>query len=209
MLIGFCQDNLTDQKHLDNLKTLWGISSDMSFDVLQSVVEELNRYPNADFVDLIGNMNISLGDALNRRFEMSKAMLGSEELKPYHGTATAVINMVSFQEGTYALNVPVRVDKFYDQKDLYEALGASNCYFYNKDVLVEIAEGKIEDTSEQALSESIDEEFVMIFRFNPATDRILGDTLVFTRDIKGRELSVTYKLTKEDTMMEYFRLLFK
>lgn len=208
VLVGYCKDNLTDQKHLKNLTTLWGVSSDMSFDVLQSIVEELNRYPNADFVDLICNMNVSLGDALNRRFEFKSATFNGEAVKDYHGSSTANINMVTFQEGNYAINCSLTVPKYSDQVDMYEALGASKCYFYNKDILEAVNKGERDGNDNEALDQDIDVEFVAQLSFRQESDRILPEDLVFTRDIKGRELKVVYTLVKQDTAMTYFRRMF-
>lgn len=208
VLVGYCKDNLKDEKHIKNLTTLWGISSDMSFDVLQSIVEELNRYPDAHFVDLICNMNVSLGDALNRRFQFTSATFDGKEIKEYHGNSTATVNMVTFQEGNLAVICSLNVPEFNDQVEMFKSLGASKCYFYNKDMLKQIEDGEIDGNDIEAINGSIDNEFVVHLNFNHATDRILSESLVFTRNIKGRELKVVYDLVKQDTAMVYFRRMF-
>lgn len=211
VLIGYCKDNLKDQKHTDNLRTLWGVSSDMSFDVLQSLVEELNRYPEMDFVDLISNMNISLGDALSRRFYLKSAKLNGEEVKQYNGNSVSV-NMVTFQEGIQALSASLDIPDWKTQVDLYSALGVGNCYFYNRELLHKVTEGPAEGEealTEEQLRDKMDVEFCFNFKFRSGVDRITGDSIVFNREEAGIKIELVYDLQKEDTAMTYFRRLFK
>lgn len=205
---GYCRDNLKDEKHIQNVKTLWTMSSDMSFDVLQSLVEELNRYPEEDFVNLICAMNVSLGDALQRRYMLDTVTLNGEAVKLYRGQETAAINMINFQEGTQRLNFALDIEEWDQQVAIYKALGAGNTYFYNKDLLEALEKGE-EGAKERAEEGDFDNELNLALKFVPATDRLSTERIELVRDIAGSELRVLWKQAKEDTVLAYFRKLFK
>lgn len=54
--------NLENKVFLADFETLYNLSSDLNFDVIQSLVEELNRYPNDKFSDALTLMGISINE---------------------------------------------------------------------------------------------------------------------------------------------------
>lgn len=54
--------NLENKAFLADFETLYNLSSDLNFDVIQSLVEELNRYPNDKFSDALTLMGISINE---------------------------------------------------------------------------------------------------------------------------------------------------
>lgn len=54
--------NLKNKGFLPDFETLYNLSSDLNFDVVQSLVEELNRYPDDKFSDALTLMGISINE---------------------------------------------------------------------------------------------------------------------------------------------------
>lgn len=52
--------NLENKAFLPDFETLYNLSVDLNFDIVQSLVEELNRYPNDKFSDALALMGISI-----------------------------------------------------------------------------------------------------------------------------------------------------
>lgn len=208
VLVGYCKDNLKDEKHLKNIHTLWSMSSDMSFDVLQSIVEELNRYPNDNFVDLICAMNVSLGDALRRRYALKSASLDGEELDLYRGFETCDVNLMNFQEGLTRINTSLDIDQWLKQTFIFENMSAADVFFYNKD-LYEKAEKEDEESLELIKSNGFDSEFVLNLNFNASLgDRMSTEEISFNRDVGGKQLKIVWQHQKEDSVMTFFRKMF-
>lgn len=58
--------NLVNKSFLNDFDTLYNLSSDLNFDVIQSLVEELNRYPDDKFTDALNLMGITINDGGGR-----------------------------------------------------------------------------------------------------------------------------------------------
>lgn len=58
--------NLVNKAFLGDFETLYNLSSDLNFDVVQSLVEELNRYPEDKFTDALNMMGITINDGGSR-----------------------------------------------------------------------------------------------------------------------------------------------
>lgn len=54
--------NLDNKAFLADFETLYNLSADLNFDVIQSLVEELNRYPDDKFSDALTLMGISINE---------------------------------------------------------------------------------------------------------------------------------------------------
>ena len=129
VLEGYCNDNLTNKDFLPKIKIMWGISTDMSFDILQSVVEELNRYPEAEFVDSILDMNIALGNATRIHLTLKSATLGGAEVKKSSGHTA--IDLIEVHEGKARFSVDLHIPTWDEMKQYIKALGKTNTYHFN------------------------------------------------------------------------------
>lgn len=207
---GYCQDNLKDQRHLENLMTLWTISSDISFDVMQALVEEANRYPEASFINIISDMNINLGDALTRRFEYGECTLDGEEIEIR--TEQTTINLVDAHTGQAQISIPAHVTGWKMQKHLLKALGRSGCYFYNSNLLnieSSLAEKGEEPKPEDWYDNHMDDDFNFLLKIDPLQDEVKTNSITINRKLDGVVLKVTLNVIQGDPLTAYFRRLFK
>ena len=210
VMAGYCKDNLKDTRHLGNLMTLWTISNDISFDVMQAMVEEINRYPDLNFVDLITDMNINLGNALNRTFEYDSCIIGNKEID-IRCEQTAV-NIVDAYTGKATVRIHVRIDSWPLQKALYKALGKNGSYFYNQNLLNQeedrVTKG-LDPLSDETYERDMDNDFTLILDIDPTTDDVKTDSILINRKIEGTSLEVVMNAVHGDPLTAYFRRLFK
>lgn len=206
VLVGYCEDHLKDKKHVENMLTLLNVSSDMSFDVMQAIVEELNRYSDKDFVDLICDMNINLGDALKARYVLDKIVWGDRELR--HGNPTREVNLIDYQDNKMAMHFTITMNSFRDILEMSSGLGAKVFSSFNFGVEKLLAEGKttIEQIEEDG---DFDSDAHFTLEFDQDTDHISTERIRNVRDVNGVPLVVTWKAMKADPMQAYFRRLFK
>lgn len=59
----FLARNLMNKDFLKDFDTLYELSADLNFDVVQALVEELNRFPEDKFSDVLSIMGITVSDA--------------------------------------------------------------------------------------------------------------------------------------------------
>lgn len=75
----YCTEKLKNTDHKMNILKLWRTSV-MSFDILQSLVEELNRYPDQDFVHLLRDMNVSVAKTQYSKYDIAEfELMGKKE----------------------------------------------------------------------------------------------------------------------------------
>lgn len=62
MVEEYSKDNLNDEKFVESIVKLSDKTAEFSFDVLQTVIEECNRYPDEQFDEIIRDLNISASE---------------------------------------------------------------------------------------------------------------------------------------------------
>lgn len=60
-LLDYLEHNLDNMDHVPSFQRLWDVSTELSFDVIQGIVEELNAYPEETFKSCLNIMGIALG----------------------------------------------------------------------------------------------------------------------------------------------------
>ena len=208
VLLGYCEENLNDKIHVDNMRTLWNISTDMSFDVMQAIVEELNRYPDLSFVDALCNMNISLGDALSRLYVNKAIKWGDTEFRL--SETRAQVNLVEFQSGATSLRANARCEDWMFQVAMTESenIRPTDWYSYNYNLFSQVEKEQL--THEQIQKDRMfSEDITLQFKFDHTTDSLDADEITFTRMVGGKPLIVTFESAGAESVNAYFRRLFK
>lgn len=83
MVEEYCEDNLVNKDFAQKIVLLSNRSFEFSFDILQSVVEECNRYPDDDFDDIIADLNISASEDMEK-FEIETVVGYAGEIEGIH-----------------------------------------------------------------------------------------------------------------------------
>lgn len=205
ILIGYCQDHLKHEKHLKHVKTLWSMSLDMSFDVLQCLVEELNRYPDEPFLDLIGALNITLGGGLKRGFRLKYINIDDVALPLYGEHQAQSVDLIGFQDGYSIIRSSARINSLKEQLSLCDEFGSSGFYCFGEKLALEKGEKTLEELEE----DHFDEQFDFIFSYTPEEVSFSADRIIFRRQMKdGRNVEIKWEVTKLTTEREQMEQLF-
>ena len=94
-MIGYLEDNLNNEKHIESFKNLHDVAALLSFDIVQSITEELNRYPNMSFGQCIDNMGISMSDV---RYIIKSFAYKGKEQNLRHKTTVSISDFISGEE---------------------------------------------------------------------------------------------------------------
>lgn len=89
-MIDYLTTNLQNTQHTESFQRLWDMSTELSFDVIQGIVEELNFYPEMTFKECLDMMGISFG--------------GSSQWKVSSVTINGRIASVSWVDGLHGFN---------------------------------------------------------------------------------------------------------
>lgn len=103
----YLDKNLENKAFLGDFATLYNLSSDLNFDVIQSLVEELNRYPNDKFSDALNLMGISINENGRTAKEIKTLKVnGVDRLDDVRGHDLHGLSAQSlFQGGRFQINV--------------------------------------------------------------------------------------------------------
>ncbi len=99
--------NLDNKAFVSDFETLYNLSSDLNFDVIQSLVEELNRYPDDKFSDALTLMGISINENARSAKEIKILKVNGEDRladvggNDLHGMSAQTL----FQGGRFQINV--------------------------------------------------------------------------------------------------------
>lgn len=204
VMLGYCNDNLDNKEHLDRIRVFWGISTDISFDVLQSIVEELNRYPDRPFVELILDMNVALGNATKMPVATTSVIWGDKKL--HANSHTMGIDLIAIHEGDYTFNVSYELESWEDFLAHIKFFGEGNCYHRNYFLMSKHKEGA-EITQE--MMDDFDGDFRAYIKLDASTDSfstIKGAR--FDRLIGGRPFSALVTPVKGKTEKDILEGLF-
>lgn len=206
VFMAYCDEVLHNKVHMNNLKTLLAISTDMSFDVLQSIVEELNRYPEETFLQTLMDMNINFGSALNIRYNIESSKWGGEEFGDMDGEV--VVNLLDFQQSITPVSLRGDANCFADILAFDKSLKGLEFYHYNSSYISKLEKGEmtLEDIEE---FKGYDTDLRFNLKFNPASDSVSTERIVINRDVGGKKFTVTLVANNEPPIMKYMRLLFK
>jgi hypothetical protein len=68
----YCEDNLNDKDKIESVVTVAGLINDFNFDMLQALVEELNRYPAETVKQAVDILNINFSYDDRTQYSVSK-----------------------------------------------------------------------------------------------------------------------------------------
>lgn len=86
----FLEVNLKEKRFTEDFMRMWDLAWTLSFDVVQSIVEELNRYPTISFREAVETMGITMGEDRSRPLKITKAVFNGVDLtnKAYYSNAS-------------------------------------------------------------------------------------------------------------------------
>ena len=201
----YCEDNLKDKRHMGNLLTLWKTSNDISFDIVQALVEELNRYPEDSFADTIIDMNVAFGDALSRRFHISNFEINGEKQVP--SNPMVQINTIDFQSGEYGVYTRAYINNFALQMDIRKHVDSDELIFSNESLYIKHEKGV--EITEEEMDDYFNSEVSFRLYYDPNTDSFDGDKIHIEREYGPVSISVDFEIREEITISNYMRILFK
>lgn len=198
---GYCDDNLLEEsKHqFDNIKTLWDFSTDFNFDVLQCLVEELNRYPDVSFIDCLKVLNITVNGLIERRFTVGKIEVDGVDIN-YHKGQQTNINIVDFIDGKNKPLLGVTV-KEEDCKFLEEVLGKS-FYHGNRSYFERKEKGELTE------DDYYDEDCRIFLTYDSSHTTATAEEVTGFWEVNGRKIEIALYVSRKSSTEDMYEKIF-
>lgn len=199
-LVGYCQDNLKDPEQLENMRILHSLSTDFSFDVMQCLVEELNRYPNVKFAQSLSELNIHITGLLDRHYKLEHVKVNGQDLSV---NDMQRINILTVADGKDVIMGRCHILDWGLQKALYAAVGKDNCNFYNHDLLL------LEQRGEEIDMDDVDSDFAFRLTYAAEDTRANTEIVEVRRTFGEYEIEILFKAIKTSQQQDFYNRLFK
>lgn len=98
----YLNHRLDNKEHISGFKRLHEVSFELSFDVIQGLVEELNAYPNMHFKDALDMMGITFG-AGKGEWKLSEMTINGEVIQTGHVSGIYGFDLIKFLDNNIQL----------------------------------------------------------------------------------------------------------
>lgn len=120
-MLDYLDKNLDNKEHQASFQRLWDVSLELSFDVIQGIVEELNFYPDMTFKECLSMMGVSLGG--EAKWDVSSVEINGKKaevswVNNFHG-----FNAMTFLGGSKIVDIFLKTPNE-EVKDLFEDCSA-------------------------------------------------------------------------------------
>lgn len=201
-IVGYCEDRLIEEAkyQFENIKTLWDFSTDFSFDILQCLVEELNRYPDTSFIECLNVLNIQLNGILDRIFTTNTILFDGEDVLASAGYPVK-INLVDFIDGKQRPTIPMNIpeDVFNSIKNV---VGEKSLNHYNSSYF------SAKEKGEEVEDNSYDEDVSLRLTFDSNNITATSDTIKGVWEVDGHSLFVILHGKNKSSSQDVYEKIF-
>lgn len=81
VMVDLLRDKLVNKAFIPHFETLWGTAETVSFDMIQCLIEELNRYPTQSFVETFREVNVEVETRDGNAYVMTEFTVNGKEVK--------------------------------------------------------------------------------------------------------------------------------
>ena len=178
VMLEFLEDTLNDKKHIPSFDKLYDVTNVISFDMIQCLVEELNRYPEQRFVDTFRELNVTIETSVRNAFTVKSFKINGKDIKVKDNVfSTTGFGFISGYDNLRAFFV---VEEGMLSTEL-KNIGAyvTDDYLYS-------------DAPEQPEGTIAEVEYGIRFDYNKADCFVDYDTIRIKRDYNGTLVEVEY-----------------
>lgn len=81
VMFDLLNDKLVNKAFIPQFDTLWEVAETISFDMIQCLIEELNRYPHQTFTETFTELNVEVEAREGNAFALSEFTINGEQIK--------------------------------------------------------------------------------------------------------------------------------
>lgn len=81
VMVELLNDKLINKSYIPQFETLWEVAETISFDMIQCLIEELNRYPTQSFTETFRELNVEVEAREGNSFVVSELTIDGKDIK--------------------------------------------------------------------------------------------------------------------------------
>ncbi|SOK59188.1 Phage protein [Yersinia phage fHe-Yen9-03] len=200
VMFDLLNDKLVNKNYIPQFDTLWEVAETISFDMIQCLIEELNRYPTQTFTETFRELNVEVDARDGNAFLLSEFTLDGKHVKfdeEFYNHFTTFSFMAKYddfrvyllaEEGTLqkellAISARVYGDEPYKEDDDEGAL------YTNDD----------ENTDEVKIREI---QYFINLEFNKLDTQVRSTDIVIDRELNGVQLHAKFVKAESPDVIE-------
>ncbi|AQW88900.1 ATPase [Serratia phage BF] len=189
VMFDLLNDKLVNKNYIPQFDTLWEVAETVSFDMIQCLIEELNRYPTQTFTETFRELNVEVEARDGNAFLLSEFTLDGKEVKfdaENYNHFTTFSFMAKYDD--------FRVYLFAEEGTMLEELKAIEAREYDNDY--------DEDEDEEGEKQLREIQYFINLEFSKADTVVNSTGVTIDRDLNGVKLHAKFVKAESPDVIE-------
>lgn len=192
VMVELLNDKLVNKSYIPQFETLWEVAETISFDMIQCLIEELNRYPTQTFTETFRELNVEVEARDGNSFVVSEFTIDGKEVK-FDGKYTNRMTSYAFMS---KFETP-RVYLFADEGTLEKEMKAIDARVYDMDWDDDESETEFDEDGNEIETPIREIQYFTNLEFNKADTIVNSTSIVINREFGEHRIHV--KFVKAET----------
>lgn len=197
VMIELLNDKLVNKSYIPQFETLWEVAETISFDMIQCLIEELNRYPTQTFTETFRELNVEVEAREGNTFVVSEFTIDGKEVKFDDKTAN---RMTSFS--FMAKYDTMRAYIFAEEGTLEKEMKAIDARVYDMDWDDEEEGTEVDVDGEEVETPVKEIQYFLNLEFNKADTIVNSTSIVINREFGEHRLHVKFSKAESPDVIE-------
>lgn len=197
VMIELLNDKLVNKSYIPQFETLWEVAETISFDMIQCLIEELNRYPTQTFTETFRELNVEVEAREGNSFVVSEFTIDGKEVK-FDDKALNRMTSFSFMAKYDTLRAYI----FADEGTLEKELKAIDARVYDMDWDDEDEGTEVDVDGEEVETPIKEIQYFLNLEFNKADTIVNSTSIVINREFGEHRLHVKFSKAESPDVIE-------
>jgi hypothetical protein len=197
VMVELLNDKLVNKSYIPQFETLWEVAETISFDMIQCLIEELNRYPTQSFTETFRELNVEVEAREGNSFVISEFTIDGKEVKfdeKYTNRMTSFSFMAKYDT--------LRAYLFADEGTLEKELKAIEARVYDIDWEDEDDGTEVDVDGEEVETPVKEIQYLLNLEFNKADTVVNSTSIVINRQFGEHRLHVKFSKAESPDVIE-------
>jgi len=197
VMVELLNDKLVNKAYIPQFETLWEVAETISFDMIQCLIEELNRYPTQTFTETFRELNVEVEAREGNSFVVSEFTIDGKEVK-FDDKSMNRMTSFSFM----AKYDTMRAYIFADEGTLEKEMKAIDARVYDMDWDDEEEGTEVDVDGEEVETPVKEIQYFLNLEFNKADTIVNSTSIVINREFGEHRLHVKFSKAESPDVIE-------
>jgi len=197
VMIELLNDKLVNKSYIPQFETLWEVAETISFDMIQCLIEELNRYPTQTFTETFRELNVEVEAREGNSFVVSEFTIDGKEVK-FDDKAMNRMTSFSFMAKYDTLRAYI----FADEGTLEKEMKAIDARVYDMDWDDEEEGTEVDVDGEEVETPIKEVQYFVNLEFSKSDTIVNSTSIVINREFGEHRLHVKFSKAESPDVIE-------